>query len=160
MKIILDTREQAPYSFDKYDVEVTRLGLDCGDYSLIGFEDRIAVERKSLDDLVGCLMGEGRKRFERELAKAKSYESFTVVVEATMEDLAHGRYRSQMNGHAACQSIAAFMVRHRVNFIFAGNRAGGEYITYSIMAKFADEIKKRAIALSGGPAAKEVSADG
>ena len=82
MKIIRDTREQAPFTFDGYDCEVQAGRLTTGDYSLAGIEDRCAVERKSLDDLLGCLTGEGRVRFERELARADVLDSFAVVVEA------------------------------------------------------------------------------
>ena len=57
MKILIDTREQAPFTFQGYDVDPEPATLPVGDYSLVGFEDRAAVERKSLDDLVGCLMG-------------------------------------------------------------------------------------------------------
>jgi DNA excision repair protein ERCC-4 len=108
-----------------------------------GFEDRIAVERKTAEDLISCLMGDNRQRFERELAKAKSYDTFLVIIEASLQDIAEGRYRSAMKPHAALQSIAAMMIRHRVSFLFAGNREGGEYMTFSIFQKYLAEIEKR-----------------
>ncbi|HEY1192336.1 MAG TPA: hypothetical protein VGE74_32230, partial [Gemmata sp.] len=60
--ILIDTREQQPYTFagfraDKRDgggplvVDTETVGLSSGDYSLAGYADRIAVERKSLNDL-------------------------------------------------------------------------------------------------------------
>jgi len=67
-----------------------------GDYSLPGFEDRAAIERKSLNDLIGCLMGSNRQRFERELARGRHYDLFAVVVEASLADVSQGRYRSDM----------------------------------------------------------------
>jgi DNA excision repair protein ERCC-4 len=143
MKIIVDSREQLPFYFDKYECSTCRTALPAGDYSLVGFEDRIAIERKSLDDLVGCLMGADRERFERELCKAKSYDFFAVVVEASMEDLANGRYRSKMKAHSALQSVTAMTVRHRIPFMFAGNRRGAEYLTFSLLEKYLYEIEKR-----------------
>ena len=72
LAIVVDTREQAPYGFARFPaVEIVRAGLPTGDYSLTGHEVRAAIERKSLDDLLGCLTG-GRDRFERELARAPS----------------------------------------------------------------------------------------
>lgn len=64
--IVVDTREQTPYEFatmvcDKADgggplyVPTLRAGLPTGDYSLAGYEDMVAVERKSLADLFGTL---------------------------------------------------------------------------------------------------------
>ena len=66
MKILCDTREQAPYTFDRYQgVTVERAALQTGDYSLAGLHDHIGLERKSLDDLTGTLT-KGRERFQRE----------------------------------------------------------------------------------------------
>ncbi len=143
MIVIIDTREQAPYLFTRYDVQVERAGLPTGDYSLPGFEDRVAVERKSIDDLIGCLKGGNRDRFERELHLAAHYDLFAVVVEASLDDVRNGLYRSEMKVHAALQSIIAFQVRYRVPFIWAGNRSGGEYVTYSLLEKYLTEIRKR-----------------
>ena len=116
MRVIVDSREQAPFPFrgPRYEgVTVEVGGLTVGDYSLAGLTDRVAVERKSLPDLVMCL-GRERERFERELARGAALDAFCVVVEASWADLAGGQYRSRMNPHAACQSVAAFMGRYRL----------------------------------------------
>ena len=60
---IIDTREQQPLALELDTVPGT---LATGDYSVHGLEDLLTVERKSLDDLLGC-MTSGRPRFEREL---------------------------------------------------------------------------------------------
>lgn len=143
MKIIRDTREQAPFTFGGYDCEVQAGALTTGDYSLAGLEDRCAVERKSLDDLLGCLTGEGRERFERELARAAGLDCFAVVVEASMQDMAEGRYRSRMKPHAALQSVLAFTVRYGVPFIWAGNRAGAEYAAFHFLRHYLREASTR-----------------
>ncbi len=143
MKILIDTREQQPYNFSRFEVETDRATLSTGDYSLPGFEDKAAIERKALDDLVSCLMGSNRDRFERELAKLRVYDLAAVVIEATLDDVSKGRYRSQMKAHAAIQSIVSFQVRYRIPFVWCGNRAGGEYITYSLLNKYLYEITKR-----------------
>jgi ERCC4-type nuclease len=143
MILIVDTREQNPFQFPGWDVELRQGALTTGDYSLAGFEDRVAVERKSLDDLVGCFMGEDRTRFEKELARARSYELFSVVVEAGLEDVAQGRYTSNMKPQAALQTVTAFFVRYGVPFMFCGTRKGAEYLTGSLLSKHLYEIEKR-----------------
>ena len=100
MKIIRDSREQAPLTFTGYPVEVAVGALEAGDYSLAGFERRVAVERKELGDLVGCLSGE-RARFEKELARLRGYDAAVVVVESPAGDLRAGRYRSKLDAGAA-----------------------------------------------------------
>jgi len=117
--------------------------LPVGDYSMPGFEDRAAIERKSLNDLIGCLMGKDRERFERELSKGRFYDLFAVVVEAPFFDVSRGRYRSEMKPQAALQSIITFQVRYRLSLIWAGNRAGAEYVTHGLLAKYLREIGER-----------------
>ncbi|HOI96702.1 MAG TPA: ERCC4 domain-containing protein [Syntrophobacter fumaroxidans] len=140
MTVIVDSREQTPYTFEGYDVEIERGTLSTGDYSLAGYEDQIAIERKSLNDLVACLSHE-RPRFEKELRRARALDFFFVVVEASLEDIARGRYRSQMRPHAALQSMMTFMIRYRTLFVFAGSRSGAEYTTHALLTKYARERK-------------------
>ena len=73
MKIIIDTREQRPFAFlgQNGDIETERGTLSLGDYSLAGLTDRVAVERKSLADLVTGL-GKERERFQRELMSGRA----------------------------------------------------------------------------------------
>ena len=143
MKLIIDTREQAPLDFTPYDCMVERGSLATGDYSLAGLEDLVAVERKSLPDLVSCLLGDNRTRFERELARGRGLDLFLVVVEASMQDVVENRYRSQMRPHAVLQSILAFQVRYKVPFVWAGNPRGAAYATFWTLAKFLRETEQR-----------------
>ena len=70
--ILIDRQEKAPFSFaeirarsfiDKDQrlyvpcVERRYLGVGMGDYSLAGYEGRIGIERKSLADFQGTLLG-------------------------------------------------------------------------------------------------------
>ena len=103
MRILIDTREQAPFTFERFEVETERATLPAGDYSIPGFEDRVAIERKELNDLIACLMNGNRSQIQRELAKLRFYDLTAVVVEASLEDVSKGRYRSEMKPHAALQ---------------------------------------------------------
>lgn len=142
MQIIIDSREQKPFSFHGYDCDIEKGSLPTGDYSLAGFTDRIAIERKELNDLIQCLSWE-RERFTREIERARGLSFFAVVIEASWQDMAQGNYRSKMKPQAACQSVMAFMTRYSVPFFFAGNRRTGEYITYSLLKQYYEGEKKR-----------------
>jgi ERCC4-type nuclease len=149
MKILIDTREQAPFTFSGTrfsQLEVVSQSLDTGDYSLAGLADRVAVERKSLPDLVLCL-GRERERFERELQRAAALEAFCVVVEASWVDLAGGNYRSLMKPHAACQSVLAFTARYRIPFLFAGGRAHAEDMTIGFLRQYLESARKKFAAI-------------
>ena len=144
MTILVDTREQRPFTFEheRYDVQIQPGTLTVGDYSLAGLQDKVAVERKSLPDLVQCL-GRERERFERELLRGAALDAFAVVVEGSWSDLANGNFRSQLNPHAACQSVLAFMSRYRVPFHFAGSRAAAEYVTWGFLRQYLEGARKR-----------------
>jgi hypothetical protein len=89
--VMIDTREQRPFDFhglradarnDYRPLKVTTLRgtLRSGDYSLAGFEDCIALERKSLADLYGTI-GQGRDRFVRELERLNELSVAGVICE-------------------------------------------------------------------------------
>ena len=137
MKIIIDTREQRQFAVlgQNGDIETERGTLSLGDYSLAGLTDRVAVERKSLADLVMCL-GTERERFQRELMRAAALEAFCVVVEASWQELAAGKYRSKLSPASGMASVLAFMARHRIPFLFAGNRANAEAVTAGFLRQY------------------------
>ena len=139
MRVVVDTREQAPYDFagaSCYAGTVVEQGsLSTGDYSLKGLEHLCAVERKSLPDFVACL-GRERDRFVKELERGRGMECFAVVVEGDFASLAHHDYRGQLDAHSACQSVASFVARLRVPVLFAGSRLGGQYATWSILRQY------------------------
>lgn len=121
LPIVVDTREQLPYTFDPARVEVTRHALPAGDYSLVGLEDRIAIERKSLEDFVGTVI-RARFRFEAELMKLAEYELGCVVVEADVSDVVNHLYRSGTHPNAVLGAARAIYVDHGIPVFFAGAR--------------------------------------
>jgi DNA excision repair protein ERCC-4 len=139
MKILTDTREQQPYRFETPSEIGT---VPVGDYSIFGLENHIAVERKELNDLIGCLTT-GRERFEKELHKGRALDYFALVIEASLSDLANGHYRSQMGPKSAIQSLLAFSIRYRLPIFFCENRKYGQRVTESLLCKYAREIEKK-----------------
>lgn len=94
--IVVDTREQLPWTFQGLFSDTSARGgrrpivvdqrvatLQQGDYSLVGFEHLVAIERKSLPDLFGTL-GQGRDRFERELTRLAELDRAAIVIEAPL----------------------------------------------------------------------------
>jgi len=136
LRIVCDSREQAPFTFAGFAAVVEVAGLEAGDYSLAGFERRVAIERKSIQDLVGCLTGE-RPRFERELQRLKAMDAAAVVVEQPQSVLRLGHFRSRMDAGAAWQSCLALSMRFRVPFFWAENRADAERICFDCLRHFA-----------------------
>ena len=117
MIIKIDTREQQPYTFK--DSETGTLSV--GDYSILGLEDCISIERKTLDDLISCLTSD-RDRFERELYRGKSLDYFCLIIEASLQDIVNGNYRSQASPKSMIQSLLAFSIRYRLPVWFCESR--------------------------------------
>ena len=109
--VAVDTREQLDWTFQGLRVDVSDstyprherglplliptqpATLNAGDYSIVGHENEIAIERKSPEDLYGSI-GRGRGRFQRELERLAAFPGPTfVIVEAPWTG----------NGHAVKQ---------------------------------------------------------
>jgi ERCC4-type nuclease len=142
--IIIDSREQAP--FDLSPMRAERGTLATGDYTVRGLEELVAVERKELGDLIGCLCS-GRERFTRELQRMKAYPARVVVVEASWADLASGNYRSQMEPEAATNTIASWTGRFCVPFMFCGDRRNAQIFAARFLFHEARRWAERAEAL-------------
>lgn len=151
LRIVVDSREQCPFRFEGFNAVVTVGALEAGDYSLAGFERRVAIERKSIQDLVGCLTGE-RPRFERELQRLKAMDAAAVVVEQPQSVLRLGHYRSAMNAESAWQSVIALSMRFRVPFWFCDSRADAEAVTFNFLRHYARDRWRELTAIN--PAAR------
>ena len=145
MRLIVDTREQRPYSFEgpRYDgVTIERCALNVGDYSLAGLTDKVSVERKSVDDLAQSV-ARARERFERELQRAQALDAFCVVVEGTYEQIAKGLYGPRVWPKAILQSLCAFTARYGTPFFLAGSRTAAEYVCFSFLRQYLEGTRRR-----------------
>lgn len=149
MIILIDRREKAGYTFDRYTVELATLPI--GDYAIKGFEHRIAIERKSASDLFACLTAtRERKRFEAELFKARGLEYFALIVESTFSGLADGNgNRSRTSKVVALQTLMRLSVQHNLSVFFAENRVYGLWFVQCLLEKYWKELSRIAEAVSG-----------
>lgn len=60
--------------------------LATGDYSIEGMETLVALERKSLPDLVGSLL-RNRERFLRQMERMAPFRHRAIIIEASYEDI-------------------------------------------------------------------------
>jgi ERCC4-type nuclease len=135
--IIIDTREQEPYSFDSRQAAAVRRALPAGDYSVEGLEERVAVERKTLDDFVSTVI-HNRARFRKELRKLAGYPAACVVVEAGVLDVLVHRYRGDAHPNAVLGNALSVILDYRVPVFFCGNRpAACQFVQAYLLAAFA-----------------------
>lgn len=122
-KIIVDTREQKPYW--KEGSDVIRKKLDTGDYSIEGYENKIAIERKSLSDLYGSLTS-GHKRFARELERSKKLDYFTILIDGSLTSCANKEFKGSEHTKTKASTIIKILftlhTKHGINFVFCNGR--------------------------------------
>ena len=121
VRFIVDTREQEEYSFDPRLVTAVRRALPAGDYSIEGLEDRVAVERKTLDDFVSTVI-HSWARFREELRKLAGYRAACVVVEAGLIDVLQKRYRGGAHPNAVLGNALSLILDYRVPVFFCTTR--------------------------------------
>jgi ERCC4-type nuclease len=115
--IAIDTREQVALKFTR--LPSVERSLFTGDYSICGLEDSFAVERKSIEDLVGCCMNSNRARFERELRRLRGFRFKCLLVVGSRQDIAAGRYYSRITPKAVLATLGAFEIRYDLPIVFA-----------------------------------------
>lgn len=143
--IIVDTREQAPFGFtDIKDTSGNPLfvykqvaGLASGDYSLLDMEGQIAIERKSHIDFLGSI-GQGRDRFQREIARLNEMEYAAVVIEADWHQLLFdGHPKSQITPMVISRTLTSWSIRYpRVHWWPCLDKRHAELMTFRLLDRF------------------------
>ena len=136
-KIIIDTREQKPlWKEGKAAVIGT---LKTGDYSIVGYEDKIAIERKSLMDLFGTL-GKGHKRFKKELERALELDYFAIIIEGSYSSASNkdfdGSCYSKMKGDVVTSILITIHVKYKVPIFFTNGRIETKRIIKEILNSY------------------------
>lgn len=138
-RIIVDTREQAEYTFE---CSVLRRKLDAGDYSVLGYEHRVAVERKSLADFVHTVIHDF-DRFAVELDKLAGMEAASIVVEADLDAVLRGQHAETLRSVAptAILGIATHIgLRWRTPVFWCGSRQAARAFTDAFLRMFVRQV--------------------
>lgn len=129
--ITTDTREQLFLDFAKFrGVSSVRGTLKTGDYSIQGYDDTICFERKSVQDLVGTLIG-GHERFLREMERMRSFKAKYILIEHTPDILYNycAKHGWQRKFNTIIQSLLAYACHYQVRVRFCKDREDmAEYI--------------------------------
>lgn len=123
-----------PFKFKGY--RTTLAALKTGDYSVAGYEGRVAVERKSPEDMVNTLMV-GRDRFDKELERAGELERFVVVVESSMAGMLMSSNGRTSAGHRVLMSrLAELCSKHGVSVLFCDSRNMAQIMCLEVLRPF------------------------
>lgn len=154
--ILVDIMEQHPWTFTGIradadrnykilDIQTRReaLGPTWGDYSLDGYRGKCHVERKSVEDAHGTILGWGerRERFQRELANLATVECAAVVIECSLQHLvstapSHGKKSASENAKILFRQVLAWQQDYRVPWVFCEGRRLAEIAAFRIIERY------------------------
>lgn len=139
--LIQDSREQLGYS-PLFQTPCVTGTLQYGDYSIAGLEHLIAVERKSLPDLLGSVT-QGRERFETELKRARSLHKFFILVEAAPSDFMVEDFGKLSRAHprSVWGTLMIWSTRYHP-VIFGQDREKSARICEGLLVGYAKEFQK------------------
>jgi DNA excision repair protein ERCC-4 len=120
--VLIDTREQAPWSFSIERCTTERKAVPYGDYSIAGYDLEVSIERKELNDFVNTIIWDWQ-RFRRELRRLATYRFTCIAVEANVADVGAHKYRSETNPHSILGRALAIELDYGVPVHFWGSRA-------------------------------------
>ena len=138
-QIIIDTREQEPYSFTCATVHQK---LEVGDYSVVGHEDAVVVERKSLSDFVSTVIHDF-DRFTVELATLATMNCTCIVVEADLDAVLRGLAADTLRGVSPTSVLGSTLyvsVRYRIPVYWCGSRQAACAFTDQFLRMFVREV--------------------
>ncbi len=138
--IVIDTREQKPLEFSKCIHTITAT-LPVGDYSLLGLEDQVVIERKSLGDLLGSIT-HGRDRFVRELRQLRAFRFAALLVEADWDDIENKHYSQKVHPNSVYGSLVTFCVKYEVLPILGGDHVTSSRICERLLLNYARLVER------------------
>jgi len=173
--VLIDTGEQQPFTFQGIKTDASQGGKplivptewEClgrhpdslGDYSIAGGKGRCHIERKSMDDAQGTLLGwEGRReRFECELQNLSEIECGVVIVECSRTMLfanapgcdhadpsrRRGTKTVSQNAKALHRTVNAFQQDYRVQWIFSDSRRMAEIDAFRWLERWWKKQRER-----------------
>ena len=148
--LAIDTREQAPWPFanivlgnKQWVIPREVRTLQTGDYSIVGHEGSIVIERKSPSDFLGSITAgnpQFRREHERMAAMVVNGGFACVIVEGglsticdELDDPTSGR---KLSSDVVIGIAATWPRRYRVPWYFAGDRRRAELLAWRVIWKW------------------------
>jgi ERCC4-type nuclease len=151
--IIVDTREQKPYTFRFFadaNTKVVNRKLQYGDYSIEGLEDKIAIERKATPSEIARNFGVDKKRFYREIEVLSDFDHAVFLCEFTLQDamdFPHGRHGLprvkrkyvRMNGKYLAKCLYGLEEKYGLELVFCEDARAAEQWAFEFLQQKAQE---------------------
>lgn len=134
MVVVVDTREQRSLEFE--GIETIVATLKAGDYSVVGYESEVAVERKSYSDLWSS-MSAGRERFERCVQRLSQLKRAAIVVECSMaEACVQPSQIQRVNTASVIGGLISWSCRYQIPVFFCDDRTYAARVVLRFLASY------------------------
>jgi len=158
---IIDNREQCPLVLPQLADPVWGT-LATGDYSAVGLEHVVSIERKSLPDLLACV-GQERSRFDREVQRLLAYPVRALICETTWVGIETGGWQSRVTPAAALGSCLGWVAMGLPVLMVGTHEAAGRYVSRLLYIAARRRWREARALVAGivehaGPEAVEVNA--
>lgn len=135
--VIIDTREIRPFPFNGTGFKTKSKRMRTGDYTLVGLENRLCIERKgSVEELYSNLCGSDKER-RRQLSVFERMQEFQhryLVLEASASDLLHPNPYMAIPPTSFLNTFLDTVTRFNLTPIFLGRRSGRSLqVFYSLL---------------------------
>lgn len=139
--IIVDTREQIPWEFGHHNTAKQK--LDTGDYSIHGYEDIIAIERKkSVSELATNLSEHRFKDVLERLSKIKhpymifEFEFDEICMFPVGSDIPKRLWdKLRISGNYIIKRLIEIQLEYNIQIIFCGDPSNAERFAVSLMKR-------------------------
>ncbi len=145
--ILCDDRERHPWKMPCKMFKLKKKRLKVGDYTIKGFEDIIAIEKKSgIVELISNLSSKDRPRFKAFLKRLSLYPIKCIVIEDSLSHI-EAAFRSCPKTHLEPASIyywlSVIMLQYNIPVLFIGkNKQHREALLYWLFSEALNQAKK------------------
>ncbi len=136
--VVIDSAEHMGYKFARFSNwfdGTVRRRLPVGDYTLLGLENEIAIERKTVPDLVNSIIQE-RNNFIMRCERLSEFKKKSFVIEGSLSLLKTPYENSRAHPNAVLGSIIAMQERWNIPVYFLDNFILAEEFVASMLSKY------------------------
>lgn len=143
--IIIDTREQIPWEFGFHNTAKKK--LDTGDYTIEGFENILAIERKKSVSEIATNLSESR--FSDVLDRLSKIKHSYMVFEFSLEEVYSFPVGSdipkklwdklRISGNYIIKRLIEIQLKYNIQVVFCGDSDNAEKFSVSLMKRIYEQ---------------------
>ena len=136
--IVIDSAEHMGYTFERFSNWFSgsvRKRLGVGDYTILGLEEEVAVERKTIPDLVKSII-QWRKDFIEKCERLSRFRKKCLVIEGSLSLVKTPYEETQAHPNAVLGSLLAAQERWEIPVYFLDDFILAEEFVASMLSKY------------------------